>query len=106
MRDKYNLGACLTVVHSASRSAKGRYRITGLRRIFADAALVWWLGAVHVVGVIQLSRSSQASSWLEHQEEFAGLTCIGYRLSLGCNDVLSCITLGCRTSPSYTVTGL
>ena len=41
--------------------------------------LVWWLGAVHVVGVIQLSRSSQASPWLEHQDDFSGLTCIGYR---------------------------
>ena len=34
---------------------------------------------VHVLLVIQLSRSSQASPWLEHQDDFSGLTCIGYR---------------------------
>ena len=47
--------------------------------IAQDDVRMLWLGAVHVVGVIQLSRSSQASSWLEHQDDFAGLTCIGWR---------------------------
>ena len=31
------------------------------------------------VRVIQLSRSSQASPWLEHQDDFSEFRCIGYR---------------------------
>ena len=54
-----------------------------VRMLWLGAVCTWWLawllGAVHVVGVIQLSRSSQASSWLEHQDDFSGFTCIGYR---------------------------
>ena len=34
---------------------------------------------VSVLFVIQLSRSSQASPWLEHQDDVSGFTCIGYR---------------------------
>ena len=34
---------------------------------------------VRVMFVIQLSRSSHASSWLGTQDDVSGLTCIGYR---------------------------
>ena len=60
--------------------ARERYRITRLRRmagLLGAVACVIARCCVRVVFVIQLSRSSQALSWLEHQDDVSGLTYIG-----------------------------
>ena len=44
-----------------AKSAKKKVQDYGIAQ---DDVRMLWLGAVHVVCVIQLSRSSQASSWL------------------------------------------
>ena len=48
-----------------------------------------WLGSACVC-VIQLSRSGQASPWLEHQDDVSGLTCIKLALFSGVHAVSRC----------------
>ena len=75
--------------------AKSAKFLTGLTIIlFGFVRMLWlvlWLGVVCAWCMIQLSRSSQASPWLEHQDDVSGLTCIGYR---GISELLWILVIG------------
>ena len=65
-----------------AKSARKRYRITGLRRMagLLGAACVWWLAWCCACGVRDSIISEQPGVVLAvHQDDFSGFTCIGSR---------------------------